>query len=110
MISVYQGDTTTLALQFATNDGTPINVSGFAIWGVAKQKYTQSNTDAIICKAVTGIDANAVTGLVYFPLTTGDTAHCPADYLFDFRVYDLNSGSSTYPTDGLRILPTTYIP
>jgi len=106
LISVYAGDSITLSLQFADAGGTPLNVSGYAILGVAKQSYSDPS---IFNKTVTGLDANAVTGLVYFPLTSGDTTQCPGQYLFDFRVYDLNSGSSTYPTDGLSILPTTCI-
>jgi hypothetical protein len=108
LLEVYRCDTKTLMLNFASSDGTPMNVSGFEVRGVAKNSYTQSNAEAIFNKAVTGIDAAAVTGLVYFPLTTGDTNQCPGDYLLDFCITDLSSGRSTYATEGLRIVPTTY--
>lgn len=105
LVTVYQGDTKTLVLKFYQDDlVTPINVSGFAVRGVARLNYS---SDTIIDTTVTGVAPYAVTGTVFFPLTTGDTTQCPNDYAFDFRVYDLSSGSSTFPTDGLRILPTT---
>lgn len=104
LIQVYQSDSKTLYLQFADDGGTPLNVSGFLVRGVARANYVSSG---IIDKTVTGAAPAALTGLVLFPLTTGDTNQCPNDYLLFFRVSDLSSGSSTYPTDGLRILPTT---
>lgn len=106
LIQVYQRDSKTLVLQFYQQDDTttPLNVSGFLVRGVARPNYA---SDPIIDKTVTGVSPYAVTGTVFFPLTTGDTNQCAADYVFDFRVYDFSSGSSTFPTDGLRILPTT---
>ncbi len=108
LIEIYRADTKTLALQFADSAGISLNVSGYLVRGVAKQFYTDDNSVAIINTIVTGLAPDAITGLVYFPLTTGDTNHCPGDYLFDFFVQDLSSGRSTYATDGLRIVPTTY--
>lgn len=108
-LEIYQADTRTLPLHFTDDNDVPINVSGFLVRGVAKQFYTDSNADAIINKVVTGAAPEAITGLVYFPITTGDSNHCPSDYLLDFIVTDLSSGRSTYATDGLRILPSTYV-
>lgn len=105
LISAYQRDSKTLVLQFTQDDlVSPLNVSGFLVRGVARLNYV---ADPIIDTTVTGVAPYAVTGTVFFPLTTGDTNQCAGDYLFDFRLTDLSSGSSTYPTDGLRILPTT---
>lgn len=105
LIETYQGDSKTLILQFCQEDLiTPMNVSGYLVRGVARLSYT---SDTIIDTTVTGVSPYAITGTIFFPLTVSDTSHCPSDYLFDFRVYDLSSGSSTFPTDGLRILPTT---
>lgn len=106
LIEVYQGDSKLLYLQFADDGGTPMNVSGFLVRGVAKRNYTDTGT--VVNTIVTGVVPAAVTGLVLFPLTSGDTNQCPGDYLFSFQVTDLSSGRSTWPTDGLSILPSLY--
>ncbi len=108
MIQIYRGDSLTLSLQFADDGGVPLNVSGYLVRGVAKSTYTQALSDAIINKVVTGVAPQAITGLIYFPITTGESTQCAGDYLLDFQLQDMSSGRSTYPTDGLRILPTTY--
>lgn len=110
LLEIFAGDSKLIMLQFADSNGIPMNVSGFEVRGVSKRSYVDTNAEAIINKAITGIDANAVTGLVYFPITTGDSTQCPGNYLLDFFLTDLSSGRSTYPTDGLSIFPTTYIP
>jgi len=107
LLTIYAGDSSTVSLQFADDAGNPTNISGFEVRGVAKQYYT--DTSGIFNKTVTGIDANAVTGLVYFPLTSGDTNQCATNYLLDFFIKDLSGNRSTYQTDGLSILPTTYV-
>src|SRR5690242_1825356 len=103
LITVYQGDSKTLVLTFLQDDlVTPVNVSGFLVRGVARANY---GADPIIDTTVTGVAPYAVTGTVFFPLTTGDTNHCIQDYVFGFAITDLSTGVSSYPTDGLRILP-----
>lgn len=108
LIEIYAGYPKTVPLQFSTYpEGSPINVSGVEIRGVAKRNYSDSNSQAIINKVVTGIDGNAVTGLVYFPFTSGDTTQCAGNYLLDFFA-TLSGTPSPFHTDGLSIIPTTY--
>lgn len=105
LLQIYAGDIPTLSLNFADNNGNPLNVSGYEVRMVAKAMY--SDPTGIINAVVTGIDANAVTGLVYFPMTTGETVQCAGDYLCNFYV-GISGNRSTYPTDGLRILANLY--
>lgn len=104
LIEIYQGDARTLALNFTYADGTPINVSGYSIFLGVKQTYTDG---LLIFAGATGTAPDAVTGLINLPLTSAQTNQCPGDYLADFALYDLQTGKTTVPTDGLRILPTT---
>lgn len=104
LISVYRGDTKSLSLNFTQDDGvTPLNVSGYSIFFGASQSYSSS---PIIYIGTTGNNAAAVTGLVTITLSSGDTNICPSDYLADFRAVSPSGVVSTYPTAGLRILPT----
>lgn len=81
-------------------------MSGFLVRGVAKRSYT--DTGYALNVLTTGVAPAAVTGLVLFPLATGDTNICPGNYIFDFLTTDLSSGRSTWPTEGLSILPSIY--
>jgi hypothetical protein len=110
-IDVFQGCTRTLALSFTNEgDGSPLNVSGFLVQFVAKQSYSQALAQAIVNTTVTGVAPEAITGLIYLPITTGDTSHCVGDYFANFKVTDLMSGVSPFSVDGYRILPTTTYP
>lgn len=109
LLEVFQGNAKTFPLNFTDDGGNPMNVSGWFIRFTAKVSYSQSNAQAIIDSVVTGVSPEALTGLVYFPLTSGDTAQCPGDYLADFTVTNLSGAPTTFPTEGLRILPTTYV-
>ena len=104
-IDIYQGDSRTLSLYFCDDNGVPTNMSGNLVNFVAKRSYTECNANALINKIVTG-DASSVSGIMYIPLTTGDTSICVGSYLAGFRVIDLSTGVSTFDTDGLNILPS----
>ncbi len=109
MVDVYQGNTLRINLAFNNCDGTPLNLSGYGIYYIAKQNYSQSTGDATINIYQTGyIDAAA--GTTYIDLTTGDTSKCPGEYFADITL--VSSGTPpqilTYRTDGLRILPNTF--
>ncbi len=101
MLEVYRGDSKNLALNFAQDDGTPLNVSGCGVFFVAAVNYVEH---PIIYIGTTGTDAAAVTGLVNLTLSPSDTNHCAGDYLASFRLACAGS-TGTYPSEGLRILP-----
>lgn len=104
-IDVHYGDTRTLYLGFTYENGAPLNVSGWGVFLAASQSYVGA---PLIYVGTTGANAMAVTGLVYMSLTTDDTTHCPGLYNCDLRTVDLTGNVSTYQTDGLNILPTTF--
>lgn len=106
LISVYQGDAKTLILSFTYEDGTPLNVSGWGVFLAAGQSYVGP---PLIYIGTTGVAPMAITGLVYLPLTSGNTNRCAGDYNCDIRTFDLTGNPSTYRTEGLRILPTTFM-
>lgn len=101
MLEVYRGDSKNLALNFAQDDGTPLNVSGCGVFFAASVNYSES---PIIYIGTTGTNAAAVTGLVNLTLSSSDTNHCAGDYIATFRL-TCSGNSSTYPSEGLRILP-----
>lgn len=105
LIQIFFGDTKTLALSFSNEDGTSLNVSGWGIFLAASQTYQGAPP---IYVGTTGTNAAAVTGLVNLPLGTGDSSHCPGQYQADIRAIDLTGNVSTYQTEGLLILPTTF--
>lgn len=105
LIQTFYGDTKLLILSFANEDTTPLNVSGWGVFLAASQTY---QGPPLIYAGTTGLDAAAVTGLVYLPLGTGNTSNCPGQYQADIRTIDLTGNVSTYQTEGLLILPTTF--
>ena len=80
-----------------------MNMSGSAVFLGAAVNYS---TSPIIYVGTTGNDSYAVTGLINLTLTSGDTNICPNDYLADIRIISPSGTATTYPTDGLSILPT----
>ena len=109
MIEVYQHNTLAINMSFTNDDGTPLNLSGYSLYYIAAQNYTQNTGDANINICVTGHTV-PVSGLTTVVLTTGDTDQCPGDYIANITL--VSSGSSptisTYGTDGLRILPNIF--
>lgn len=108
MIEVYQGNTLRINLTFTNDDGTPLNLSGYNLYFIAKRNYSESTGSAPINILVTGHDT-PVSGITHVDLTTGDTSICANDYLADITlIASGNSSISSYRTDGLRILPGTF--
>lgn len=103
-LEVYQGNSRIIDLSFTEDNGTPINVSGAVVYYTVKRTYSESNTNAIINKVITGNNAAAVTGFMTMTLTPTDTSQCVGDFLAGFTFIDTSSGVSTFDTDGLRIL------
>ena len=104
-IDVYQGDAKSLSLNFANDDGSPMNVSGYGVFFSASQTFVPPPA---VYVGTTGTDAAAVTGLVILGLSSSDTSICVGDYSAFFRLVDLSGNASTFPTEGLSILPTTF--
>jgi len=109
MIEVYQGNTLQINLAFTGDNGTPLNLSGYSVYYIAKQNYTQTTGEAPINVCTTGHD-NPAAGMTSILLTTGETSQCPGDYLADITLVltGISPTYSTYHTDGLRILPNTF--
>lgn len=108
-IEIYQGNTRSIYLSITNADGTPYNASGCVLYYTARPDYVQSPFFTI---GTTGLGANlsgALTGLMIVNLTSGDTNLCPGLYPAGFTFVDINSGISTFGTDGLNILPAPLV-
>jgi len=109
MIEVYQGNTILINLAFTGENGDPLNLSGYSVYYIAKQNYSQTTGQAPINVVTTGHD-NAAAGITHVNLTTGETSQCVGDYIADITLVlsGVSPAITTYHTDGLRILPNTF--
>ena len=104
-ISVYQGSTKTVNVNLTNSDGTPYNASGALLYFTVAQDY--SATTPFFSLVTTGLGSNlsnAVTGLMSFNLTTGETSLCAGSYPGSFLLVDAQSGQSPIPV-GYTVLP-----
>lgn len=105
-IEVYQGSTKTVNVNLTNPDNTPYNASGAALYFTASQDYV---SPPFFTLATTGLGANlsgALTGLMSFNLTTGETTLCAGDYPASLLLVDIASGRSPIPV-GYRVIPVT---
>jgi len=104
-IQVYQGSTSTVNVNLTNADGTPYNASGAVLYFTAKQNYSAASP--LFSLPCTGLGPNltdALTGLMSFNLTTGETSFCSETYPASLLLVDVNSGRSPMPV-GYTILP-----
>jgi hypothetical protein len=104
-ISVYQGSTKTVNVNLTNPDSTPYNASGAVLYFTVKQNYTDANN--FFSLVTTGLGdnlTNALTGLMTFNLTTGETTLCAGDYPGSLLLVDVNSGRSPMPV-GYTVSP-----
>lgn len=105
-VIVFQGNTKTLNVNIAYDDGTPFSGAGYALYYTARQSY--ANPNYIFNIGTTGVGsnlANASTGLFTINLTSGDTNQCPGLYNAGFTLTGGNPATiSSFDTDGLEIV------
>lgn len=108
-IEVYQGNTLQINVTFTGVDGSPLNLSGYGLYYIAKQNYDQTTGQATINYYTTS-HQDAAAGISQIVLTTGDTSQCPGDYIADITLVQTGYSPTytTYHTDGLRILANTF--
>lgn len=105
-LNVYQGTTPTLYVNLVNPNGSPTNLSGCVMYYAARQSYSGPYLFNI---GTTGLGANlsgALTGLMAFPLTTGDTTQCVQNYPAGFTLTDVSGVISKIGTEGFNVLPT----
>lgn len=107
LLEIYRGDSKRINLAFTNDDGSPLNLSGYAVYYTAKKSYAETGAP-IVDILVTGHDV-PVSGLTHITLTSTDTNRCPGEYVAGFTLVDPNSGVSTFNTDGLSIFPSPRI-
>ena len=109
MIQVYQGNTLRINLTFSGDDGQPFDLTSYGLYYIAKQDYTQSTGDAPINIYTTGHDLPA-SGMTHIDLSADNTSVCPGILLAGITLVSIGSTQNvtTYETDGLEILPSTY--
>lgn len=104
-INIYQGNTRSISVSLTNEDGTPYNASGCVLYYTARQDYVSQSY--LFNIATTGLGPNlpaALTGLFVINVTSGDTTQCAGLYPAGFTLVDVNSGISTFGTEGLNIL------
>ena len=89
-LEIYQGQTFSLSLTLRDNNGTPLNLGGYAISGFLKTKYSDSGKLTDLNVAIT--DAN--NGIVTLGIPASGTAALPVNYAF-YDIEMLNSGDGT---------------
>lgn len=103
-IEVYQGSTPTINVNLTYPNGTPYNASGAVLYLTASPDYA---TPPFFTVATTGLGSNltnALTGLMSFSLTTGETSLCAGNYPGSLLLVDVSSGRSPIPV-GYTVLP-----
>lgn len=105
LLEIYQSSTKTVSLFFADDGGTGVNVSGSLLYYTAKRNYSDSTSDAVLNKVITG-NASSVSGMMSMTFTTGETSLCVNDYYAGWTLLDPSGNVSPFDTDGLRILPS----
>jgi hypothetical protein len=103
-IEVYQGSAPTVNVNLTNPDGTPYNASGAALYLTAAQDYV---SPPFFTVATTGLDANlsaALTGLMSFNLTTGETTQCAGNYPGSLVLVDIAGKPNPIPV-GYTVLP-----
>jgi len=69
-----------------TQDGAAYNMTGYTLRFVAKEEVTDPDAEAVIDETV-AFSAPA-TGIGTLTLTGDDTNVTPADYIYEFKLYD----------------------
>ncbi len=103
-ILVYQGSAPTVNVNLTNQDGTPYNASGAALYFTAAQDYVSAPFFSV---ATTGLGpnlSNALTGLMSFNLTTGNTDLCAGDYPASLLLIDVAGKPNPIPV-GYTVLP-----
>ena len=86
-----QGTDFSFDLDLTTDDGTPINVTGYSFTSSIRKSYYSSSATANLNVAV----ANAVGGNVIFSMNSATTANIKAGrYLFDVKSKDAANSTS----------------
>ena len=102
-LQIPQGDSKTVNLVFTNDDGTPMNLSGYALYYVVKQNYTDPAPLFTITQTNHDVP---VSGMTHVSLSGTQTRQCVGDYLAAFVLVSSGSGISTFETDGLSIVPS----
>lgn len=89
-LQIPQGQTFSLSLTLKDNNGVPINLSGFAISGYLKSKYSDTGKLADLNVAIT----DAANGGVSLGISATETAALPVNYAF-YDIEMLNSGDNS---------------
>ena len=91
-LEIYQGQTFSLSLTLRDNDGIPINLSGYAISGFLKSRYSDSGKLTNLNITVT----NATSGIVTLGIPASGTSILPINYSFyDIKILDSGDGTVT---------------
>jgi hypothetical protein len=100
-ITINQGETYDLTASLTNSDGTPVNISGYALRG--KVRYSYGSTGVLVDLEPNVV--NATGGVINFTLTPAETAELP----ITVAVYDIEryvSGQSPESTV-VRVLQGT---
>ncbi len=104
LVETYRANTLTFPIAFTQSDGTPVNVSGYGVFFGVAYNYA---SPPFAYTGYTGSDSNAVTGVVYITLSSGDTNQCAGDYPANGQAISPSGTVYTSSTvNGVRILPS----
>jgi len=103
VVEIPRGDSYRIDLLFSGDSG-PLNLSGYGVRFLAAQSY-QSNV-YIADIFVTGHDS-FVSGASHINITSGESSHCPGDYIYNCKLIELATNNVSSFEEGIyRILPS----
>ncbi len=79
-IEVFRADDTTLTITFKDSAGTAIDITGYTVWFIVKERREDTDIEALINKTVTS-HSDPTNGITTVDLTNSDT-DIVADNLF----------------------------
>ena len=89
MIELIRGDSRDIGVTFKDKDGTPINLTGGAVFfTVSRNQNPQNDDDALILKNVSS-HADPESGRTVIKLTPEDTDIKPGSFWYDVQLVDV---------------------
>lgn len=102
----YRGDTQTYKLTLKDSSGTPVDLTGCAVWFTMKTSHDDPDTKAVIQVKVTShTDAEKGITTVVIPATSTDSLTPNATYFYDFQLVTADGTVKTFLSGKVKILP-----
>lgn len=96
-LDIDQGSDFTTVIELENDDGTPMNLTGFAVYSQFRKSYGSTTAYQFTTSVV-----NAATGKISLSLLgTYSSTIKPGRYLYDVELYSSSSGAKTRVVEGI---------